>query len=139
MGTPAYVAPELFEGHPATPASDMFALGTLLHQCLSGRLPWRAASPTELVHAQRYLDPDPLPELDDLPPEVEDLVSRCLDRDPTQRPTALVAALLLAESVDARVYVPLQDLQPTISPWDQHAADEPTSIAMQPAGRHRAD
>ncbi|WP_127503717.1 serine/threonine-protein kinase [Actinoplanes solisilvae] len=139
MGTPAYVAPELFEGHPSTPASDMFALGTLLHQCLSGRLPWRADSPTELVHAQRYLDPDPLPELDNLPPEVEDLVSRCLNRDPLERPTALVAALLLAESVDARVYVPIQDLQPTISPWDQHAAEEPTSASMQPAGRHRAD
>lgn len=144
MGTPAYVAPELFEGHPATPASDMFALGTLLHRCLSGRLPWRAESPTELVHAQRYLDPDPLPELDKLPPEVEDLVSRCLNRDPLERPTALVAALLLAEAVDARVYVPMQEFapeasRPALSRWDQRAADEPTSVALQAGGRHRAD
>ncbi|HET6483989.1 MAG TPA: serine/threonine-protein kinase [Actinoplanes sp.] len=142
MGTPAYVAPELFEGRPPTPASDMFALGTVLHRCISGRLPWRAESPTELVHAQRYLDPDPLPELDGLPPEVADLVSRCLNRDPLERPTAMVAALLLAESVDARVYVPIQDLgaqavRPSISPWDQRAADEPTSVGME-IGRHRA-
>jgi eukaryotic-like serine/threonine-protein kinase len=145
MGTPAYVAPELFENHPPTPASDMFALGTVLHQCITGRLPWRAESPTELVHAQRYLDPDPLPELDGMPPEVEDLVSRCLNRDPQERPTAMVAALMLAESVDARVYVPIQDLsaessRSSISPWDQRAAEEATAaVAADAAGRHRAD
>ena len=136
MGTPAYVAPERFEGSPATPAADMFALGTLLFHCISGRLPWRAGSPTELVHAQRYLDPDPLPEVDDLAPEVVDLCSRCLARDPAGRPTALVAALVLAEAVDARVYVPLRDLdpaRPSISPWDERAAEAQTWVAV-PAG-----
>src|SRR4051794_15379888 len=62
MGTPAFVAPERFAGQPATPATDMFALGTVLYQCLSGRLPWLAATPTDLVHAECHLDPDPLPE-----------------------------------------------------------------------------
>jgi serine/threonine-protein kinase len=149
MGTPAYVAPERFEGSPATPAADMFALGTLLHHCISGHVPWRAGSPTELVHAQRYLDPDPLPGIDGLEPEVVDLCSRCLARDPARRPTALVAALVLAEAVDARVYVPLRDLdpaaaRPSISPWDQRAAEAPTSVAVPAAagpdrvGRHRA-
>jgi serine/threonine protein kinase len=160
MGTPAYVAPERFEGCPATPASDMFALGVLLYLCIAGHLPWRADTPTELVHAQRYLDPDPLPELDGLPAEVIDLCSRCLSRDPADRPTALVAALLLAEAVDARVYVPMSDLdtgapRPRVSPWDARAAEAATSVALpvepedlaepvefaadERAGRHRAD
>ncbi|SNY48714.1 serine/threonine-protein kinase [Paractinoplanes atraurantiacus] len=156
MGTPAYVAPERFEGCPASPASDMFALGVLLYLCITGHLPWRAETPTELVHAQRYNDPIPLPESDGLPPEVIDLCSRCLSRDPEDRPTALVAALLLAEAVDARVYVPLQDLDPSparprVSPWDAQAAEAPTSVAVpveepvavpaeeERAGRHRAD
>jgi serine/threonine protein kinase len=131
MGTPAFVAPERFAGHPATPATDMFAVGTLLYQCLSGRLPWTAGSPTELVEAACKLDPDPLPEIDALPPEVVDLCSRCLAKDPAERPTALVAALVLGEAVDARVYVPLRDLAPVVvSNW----MDEPTSQA----GRHRA-
>jgi len=131
MGTPAFVAPERFAGHPATPATDMFALGTLLYQCLSGRLPWTAGSPTELVEAACKLDPEPLPEIDALPGEVVDLCSRCLAKDPAERPTALVAALLLGEAVDARVYVPLHDLAPVVvSNW----IDEPTSKA----GRHRA-
>jgi serine/threonine protein kinase len=139
MGTPAYVAPERFDGEPATAASDMFALGALLYHCLSGRLPWASGSPTELVRRQRYDDPDPLPEIDKLPQEVLDLCSRCLSREPAERPTALVAALLLAEAVDARVYVPIRDLDPDfrspkVSQWDRRAAEEPTSAAL-PAGR----
>jgi serine/threonine protein kinase len=145
MGTPAYIAPERFEGHPATPAADMFALGTLLYHCLAGRLPWSARTHTEMVTAQCHTDPEPLPYLDALPPEVLDLCWRCLARDPGERPTALVAALLLAEAVDARVYVPLGGLEPAprpapVSRWDERAAGAPTSAA-EPAthiGRHRA-
>ncbi|HEX5201583.1 MAG TPA: serine/threonine-protein kinase [Actinoplanes sp.] len=129
MGTPAFVAPERFAGHPATPATDMFALGTLLYQCLSGRLPWTATTPTELVEATCKLDPEPLPDIAGLPPEVVDLCSRCLSKEPAERPTALVAALLLGEAVDARVYVPMRDLAPiVVTDW----ADEPTSKAGRP-------
>jgi eukaryotic-like serine/threonine-protein kinase len=143
MGTPAYVAPERFEGLPATPATDVFALGVLLYHCLAGRLPWHAETNTELIHAQRYLHPDPLPPIEGLAPEVVDLCARCLHQDPLQRPPALVAALVLAESVDARVYVPLMDLdgmapRPSVSPWDQRAAEAPTSAAVERVGRHRA-
>jgi serine/threonine protein kinase len=158
MGTPAYVAPERFEGLPATPATDMFSLGVLLYHCLSGRLPWRATTNTELIHAQRYGRPDPLPPIDGLPAEVTDLCAGCLDTDPRRRPTALVAALLLAEAVDARVYVPLAGLDtlrsgPAVSPWDERAAEAPTApadrrspddaapddAAPDRVGRHRAD
>jgi len=149
MGTPAYVAPERFDGLPATPASDMYSLGTLLYHCLSGRLPWRAETNTQLVQAQRYGEPDPLPPIEGLAPEVVDLCSRCLHHEPGERPTALVAALLLAEAVDARVYVPLStpDLPPRPLPrWDQRAADAATSVAVPSGepdlthrvGRHRA-
>ena len=139
MGTPAYVAPERFEGCPATPATDMFALGTLLYHCITGRLPWRAGTQTELIHAQRFLDPEPLPEIAGLAPEVAELCARCLRRDPQERPTALVAALLLAEAVDARVYVPLQELsaragRPAVSPWDERAADAATVAAGHDQG-----
>jgi len=137
----------------------MYSLGVLLYHCLSGRLPWTAAGHSELVHAQRHLDPAPLPHIEGLAPEVVDLCSRCLHRDPAERPTALVAALLLAEAVDARVYVPLVDPgavmpRPSVVPaWDTRAADLPTNAAQpddpravpragldhdERAGRHRA-
>jgi serine/threonine protein kinase len=106
MGTPAYVSPERFEGSPAGPATDMFALGVLLYNALSGRMPWIAGTNTELVYAERYRDPEPLPTIDGLPADVVDCCMSCLSRDPALRPPALMAALILAEAVDARVYVP---------------------------------
>ncbi|GLW28141.1 serine/threonine-protein kinase [Actinoplanes regularis] len=136
MGTPAYVAPERFSGLPATPASDMYSLGVLLYHCLSGRLPWSASSHTELVDAQHQRDPEPLPHIEGLAPEVLDLCSRCLHRDPAERPTALLAALLLAEAVDARVHIPMMDpaaAMPRPSappPWDTNAAEAPTDVAL---------
>ena len=144
MGTPAYVAPERFDGLPATPATDMFSLGTLLYHCLSGRLPWTATTNTELVHAQRFNHPDPLPPIEGMASEVLDLMSRCLDKDPLERPTAMVAALLLAEAVDARVYVPMADFESArpLPAFDQRAAEAPTAASMptEPRfGRHRAD
>jgi serine/threonine-protein kinase len=141
MGTPAYIAPERFEGVPATPATDVYALGVLLYNCLTGRLPWHADTGTGLVHSHRYLDPEPLPHIDGLAPEVLDLCSRCLHKNPTERPTALVAALLLGEAVDARVYVPLVAVSvaprpATVSAWDEHAATAPTDVAIDRDGDH---
>jgi serine/threonine protein kinase len=154
MGTPAYVAPERFAGIPATPATDMYSLGVLLYHCLAGRLPWPADAGTGLVHPNEFVDPAPLPAVEGLAPEVVDLCSRCLQRDPMERPTALVAALLLAESVGAQVYVPLMDLAAaprpsSVSAWDERAANAETGVAVlaerfehhrgvDPVGRHRA-
>ncbi|WP_433461024.1 serine/threonine-protein kinase [Micromonospora sp. CA-248212] len=131
LGTPAYLAPEQLDGAPATPAADMYALGVLLYYCLSGRLPYRAQTPAELLAARRSRPPEPLPEVDGLPPEVSELCRCCLDDDPAGRPTSLVAALLLAEVVDARVYVPMaiptqRSLSPSPSPWTERAAAQPT-------------
>ncbi|MER7474814.1 serine/threonine-protein kinase [Micromonospora sp. NPDC000018] len=136
VGTPAYLAPEQLERAPATPAADMYALGVLLYYCLTGRLPYQAGTTTQLFGARRRRQPpQPLPEIDGLPPEVADLCARCLAEDPADRSTSLVAALLLAEAVDARVYVPMQ--QPVaprqrggqVSPWTERAAAEVTEAA----------
>ncbi|WP_416905918.1 serine/threonine-protein kinase [Micromonospora echinospora] len=136
VGTPAYLAPEQLARQPATTAADMYALGVLLYYCLTGRLPYPAATTTQLLVAGRRPAPEPLPAIDGLPPEVADLCRRCLDEDPVARPTSLVAALVLAEAVDARVYVPLAAAPPrprsggTVSPWCDRAAAEPTEVAM---------
>ncbi|MET7707510.1 serine/threonine-protein kinase [Micromonospora sp. NPDC005413] len=130
LGTPAYLAPEQLDGALATPAADMYALGVLLYYCLTGRLPYRAATSAELLGVRRHQAPEPLPEIEGLPPEVAELCHSCLADDPARRPTSLVAALLLAEAVDARVYVPMT--VPTarrpapVSPWTERAAAEAT-------------
>ncbi|MER7459623.1 serine/threonine-protein kinase [Micromonospora sp. NPDC126480] len=139
VGTPAYLAPEQLDRAPATPAADMYALGVLLYYCLSGRLPYPAGTTTELFGIRRRRPPDPLPRVEGLPPDVADLCARCLAADPARRPTSLMAALLLAEAVDARVYVPLRQPTPprpraTVAPWTERAAAEATQVAAVPDG-----
>ncbi|MET8067714.1 serine/threonine-protein kinase, partial [Micromonospora sp. NPDC005313] len=142
VGTPAYLAPEQLDRQPATPAADMYALGVLLYYCLTGELPYEAGSATQLLGSRRR-SPRPLPEVPGLPGEVAELCRRCLDADPSARPTSPMAALLLAEAVDARVYVPMSAVLPRqrasqVSPWTSRAAAEATeamAVDAAPSGR----
>ncbi|MEV4544557.1 serine/threonine-protein kinase [Micromonospora echinaurantiaca] len=135
VGTPAYLAPEQLDRAPATPAADMYALGVLLYYCLVGELPYQAGTMTQLIGARRRQPPRPLPAVDGLPAEVAELCERCLADDPAARPSSLMAALVLAEAVDARVYVPMRLPTPprprraAISPWTERAAAEATEVA----------
>jgi serine/threonine-protein kinase len=135
VGTPAYLAPEQLDRQPATPAADMYALGVLLYYCLAGRLPYHADSTTALLGARRRQPPAPLPPVDGLPAEVAELCQQLMADDPARRPTSMMAALLLAEAVDARVYVPMLAVVPPrprggqVSPWTEEAAAEPTRAA----------
>jgi serine/threonine protein kinase len=97
LGTPAYLAPERLNRIVVTPASDVYGLGLLLHRSLTGCLPWRADTPTQILKAHLHVEPDPLPPVDGLPPEVAALVERCLAKDPADRPTSEQAARELTD------------------------------------------
>ncbi|MFG1881271.1 serine/threonine-protein kinase [Micromonospora sp. NPDC049102] len=96
LGTPAYLAPERLAAGEVLPASDVYALGLLLHRTLTGRLPWAAETQTGMLRAHVHVDPDPLPEIDRVPAEVHRLYHWCLARNPDDRPpVAEVARILL--------------------------------------------
>jgi serine/threonine-protein kinase len=86
LGTAAYLSPEQARGEPAGPASDMYALGVVAYQLLAGRLPYEAASLTDLARLQ---ESGPPPRLDEVTPDVSPAlaaaVARALHRDPEQR------------------------------------------------------
>lgn len=96
-GTPAYMAPELFEGKPATVQSDLYALGIVLYELHTGKHPWdrRPASASR----RRQLAKPPsspshhAPEID---AAVDRIILRCLENDPGRRPSSVlqVAAAL---------------------------------------------
>ena len=67
LGTAAYLSPEQARGEPAGPASDLYALGVVAYQLLAGRLPYEAASLTDLARLQ---ETSPPPRLDELNPDV---------------------------------------------------------------------
>jgi eukaryotic-like serine/threonine-protein kinase len=86
FGTPAYVAPERLDGRPAEPATDMYGLGVLLFEMVTGEPPYPVDTWEELAVA-RAKGPDRLPA--DLPPAFREVVERCLDNDPQRRPSAV--------------------------------------------------
>jgi hypothetical protein len=97
-GTPAYLAPERLTGDSVEPASDVYALGVLLYKMLAGQLPWSAETSTQMLTAQVYVAPAPLPVLPDVPGEVVDICRRCLDKEPASRPTAREVTAALAHA-----------------------------------------
>jgi serine/threonine-protein kinase len=105
FGTPAYLAPERLTGRAIEPASDVYALGVLLYRLLAGHSPWTAETTTQMLSAHVYVEPTPLPQLPGLPEYVVALCNRCLEKDPTQRPSARDVAAVLAKAAGAAVVV----------------------------------
>ena len=82
MGTTQYMAPERIAGNPGTAASDLYALGIVLHECLTG-VPPHDGTAAEVMAAHLYL---PLPALPaNVPPELDVLVDRLTTKDPARR------------------------------------------------------
>ncbi len=86
LGTASYLAPEQARGEDAGPAADLYALGVVTYQLLSGRLPYEADSLTELALKQQQEAPAFLHELDPAIPEaLGHVVDRALSLDPRER------------------------------------------------------
>lgn len=87
-GTPGYMAPEQWRGEADDQRSDLFALGVMLHEMLTGRLPYEVRDGRSAA-----LDPGPPPPLDGVPREVRPFLRHALSREPAGRPASARAAL----------------------------------------------
>jgi eukaryotic-like serine/threonine-protein kinase len=86
LGTAAYLAPEQARGEEAGPAADLYALGVVTYQLISGRLPYEATSLTELAFKQQNESPTPLHELvPEVPSALSAAVAVALAMEPAQR------------------------------------------------------
>ena len=102
LGTPYYLAPELIEGLDATPASDLYALGCVLYECVVGEPPFVAGHLSELGFAHLVEPPpDPRVRRPHLPADFAFALLTALEKKPSARPptaTALARMLAVARS-----------------------------------------
>lgn len=105
MGTVQYIAPEQADGHPAGPLSDIYSLGIVAYECLTGNPPFDAETPVAVAVMHLKDEPHPLP--GDLPESLRALIVQMLSKDPLERPStardiADRAAMLRESLIDLR-------------------------------------
>lgn len=97
VGTPQYMSPEQLLAEPVNERTDVYALGLLGYELLSGASPFPATTPQELIAAHLRDTPRPISEgRADIDAETETLIARCLEKDPSSRPEASEIARRLA-------------------------------------------
>jgi len=125
-GTPAYMAPEMANGDPVDRRADLYALGCVAYWLLTGHMVFEADSPLKMLiqHIQAPPVPPSLRAGRPVPPALEQLVMRCLEKDPARRPST--ADDILAE-------LDRMDLEP---PWDQQRARAWWETSMDAPASH---
>ena len=91
IGTAAYMAPEQAVGGSVTPATDLYSVGVMMYEMLTGRLPFPGDNPVQIMYRHvNEMPPSPRTLIRDIPPHVESAVMRSLAKDPEDRfPDAL--------------------------------------------------
>jgi len=86
LGTPDYIAPEQVQGKRGDQRSDMYALGIMFYEMLTGQVPFSGPNPLAVMNERLLKDPAPARELNpEIPPEIEEIIFRALERDPRHR------------------------------------------------------
>jgi TolB-like protein/predicted Ser/Thr protein kinase len=103
LGTPAYMAPEQLGGESVGPPADVYALGLIAYELLTGELPYKRASTMETALARLHESPPDLAASHDIDPDLASLLALMLSRAPEERPPPAEVANAIAEQQDVLV------------------------------------
>ncbi|MEU0133505.1 serine/threonine-protein kinase [Streptomyces sp. NPDC006296] len=136
IGSPAYMAPEQAMGGAVGPYTDLYALGVLLHELLSGDVPFAGSTALGVLHRHLYEPPVPVRRLrPEVPAALEALVLRLLSKDPQHRPASaqeVYESLRPLLPVSGAPAGPLDPTRPFLrphAPWPDRAAAPPPAPA----------
>jgi len=116
MGTAQYLSPEQAQGHPVDARSDLYSIGVVLYELLTGHVPFTGESPVTI--ALKHVSEDPVPPAQlnpDVPPALDAVVMHALEKDPARRfqdADAFAAALQHAMAGDGRTAATLPERDP---------------------------
>lgn len=132
MGTPYYMSPEQAKGGKVTNRSDIYAIGVVTYQMLTGRVPFNAGSFNELLFKIALESPEPIEQVvPGISPAFAQLVHRAMDRDPEQRfQSARDFQRALAEVQQSAI--PMQ------AGSDPRASQLDLANPLTPSGQHQA-
>ncbi len=125
VGTPAYMAPEQATGKDVDARGDLFSLGVVLYQLVTGELPFKGDDTIGLLYSIAHAVPVPPCEIDPaLPPALSELILRMLAKDRRYRPTSAKEVIAALESIeqDLTSSEPTTDTGPIqpLEPWEPH-------------------
>ncbi|PYV31683.1 MAG: hypothetical protein DMG22_15985 [Acidobacteria bacterium] len=126
LGTPDYISPEQVKGKRGDARADLYALGVMLYEMLTGKVPWTGSSPFLIMNDRLLNNPVPPREIDpEISPQLQEIIYRALERDPGKRYTTAREFTLDLEHPD-RVGVAdrdeLRDWKRRRSPWPRKIA-----------------
>ncbi|MFI2368579.1 protein kinase [Streptomyces sp. NPDC018833] len=146
IGSPAYMAPEQAMGGAVGPYTDLYALGVLLHELLSGNVPFAGSTALGVLHRHLYEPPLPVRQLrPEVPEPLEALVLRLLAKDPEHRPSGAqevyeaLAPLLPSRGAPAGPLDPTRPFLRPHAPWPDRASTPPPPAAPPMAHEPRPD
>ena len=138
-GSPQYYSPEQAAGHMPSPASDVYSLGIVTYEILTGTLPFTASTPEEL--ARMHVDSNPIPPseyIPDIPKPLEEIILKVLSKEPSARYRTADQLGRVLMKFGTQRNIPVPTLAPAMQPeptpvfvWEEAPAPEPIPFPVE--------
>ena len=137
LGTAAYIAPEIAQTAKADARSDLYSVGIMLYEMLTGAVPWADESPLQIVHHHVSDDvPSPSAGLPWIPREIDDLVAALTARDPANRCTDASDALDLVARAAASIPSDIANRRAEVAREDSRSGSGTTALNTEVMPTH---